>query len=173
MLPRELQFELKPRRPLPWLKPAVTVSCLLIAAALIAWLLPRQRELDRLRGELDHTTRQLTEARMPATASGSAPAWLANAEQDGRLFALQLDARLLEIERCTESRATVSRVVHDELSGTTTLELSIAGAGDLAPMLECFRTSDDKVHPWRLTHVEAMPAAPGIPPIQRVILKRG
>lgn len=173
MLPPDLQFELKPRRPLPWLKPAVVATCLLVVAGALTWLGLRQRELDRLRNELEQATQQLAAANQPMPASGPAPAWQANAEQDGRLFALQLDSRLLEVERCTESRATLSRIVHDESSGTTTLELSIAGLGELSPMLECFKTSDDEAHQWRLTHVEAVPAATGMPPSQRVILKRG
>lgn len=174
MLPRDLQFELKPRRALPWLRPGLVLACLLIAAALLAWLVPRQQKLDRLREELDQATRQLAEARQPAPASGPAPAWQANADQDGRLFALQLEPRLLEIERCTGPKATVSRIVHDEPSGTTTLELSIADAAELAPMLECFNTSDDQTHRWRLSNVEATPAAPGMLAAgQRVVLKRG
>lgn len=172
MLPRDLQFELKPRRALRWLRPAAAASCLLIAAALIAWLLPRQHELDRLRGELDQTTRQLAEARMPV-ASGPALAWQANADQDRRLFALQLEPRLLEIERCTGPKATVSRISHDEMSGSTTLELSLADAAELSPMLECFNTSDDKAHRWLLSTVEALPATAGQPTTgQRATLTR-
>lgn len=174
MLPRDLQFELKPRRALPWLRPGLVVACLLAAAALLAWLVPRQQKLDRLRGELDQATRQLADARQPAPASGPVPAWQANADQDGRLFALELEPRLLEVERCTGPKATVLRIVHDELSGTTTLELSLADVAELSSMLECFNTSDDKTHPWRLSNVEATPAAVGPPAAgQRVILKRG
>jgi hypothetical protein len=174
MLPRDLQFELKPRRPLPWLKPGLVVASMLIAAALLAWLVPRQQRLDRLRDELDQANRQLAELRQPVPASGPTPAWQANADQDGRLFALQLEPRLLEIERCTGPKATVARIVHDELSGTTTLELSLVDAAELSTMLECFNTSDDKTHPWRLSNVEATPGAPGTPAAgQRVILKRG
>jgi len=173
MLPRDLQFELTPRRTLPWLKPAVAVFCLLIAAALIAWLLPRQREIDRLRGDLERVTQQLAQARMPAPVSGPALAWQANADQDGRLFALQLEPRLLEIERCTGPKATVSRISHDETSGTTTLELSLADAAALSPMLECFNTSDDKAHRWLLSTVEALPVTAGQPTTgQRVTLMR-
>lgn len=174
MLPRELQFELKPRRPLPWLRAALLLACLLVCAALVAWLVPRQQKLDRLREELDLATRQLAESQRPAPASGPAPAWQANAEQDGRLFALQLEPRLLEIERCTGPKATVSRIVHDEQAAVTTLDLVIADSAELSSMLECLNTSDDKAHPWRLSHVEAMPAAaqgsPGA--TQRVRLKR-
>lgn len=174
MLPHDLQFELKPRRAVPWLKPGVLGICVLVAAALLAWLVPRQQKLDRLRDELDEATRALTEMRQPAPASGPAPAWQANADQDGKLFALQLEPRLLEIERCTGPKATVTRIVHDELSGTTTLELSLLEAAELSSMLECFNTSGDKTHAWRLSNVEATPSAPGTPAAgQRVILKRG
>jgi len=173
MLPRDLQFELKPRRVLPWLRPGLVTACLLIAAALLTWLVPRQQKLDRLRGELDQATRQLAEAQQPVPASGPVPAWQVNAEQDGRLFALQLEPRLLEIERCTGPKATVSRIVHDELSRATTLELTLTDVAELSAMLECFNTSDDKTHPWRLSNVEATPGAPGTPSAgQRVILKR-
>jgi hypothetical protein len=174
MLPRDLQFDLKPRQPLPWLKPAVVGACLIVAGALLAWLVPRQRELDQLRNELEQATQQLAASRQPLPVSGPAPAWQANAEQDGRLFALQLEPRLLEIERCTGTKATVSRIVHDELTGTTTLELSLVEATELSSMLECFNTSGDKTHAWRLSYVEATSTAPGVPASgQRVILKRG
>jgi hypothetical protein len=171
MLSPDLRFELKPRRPLPWLRPGLVLACLLIVAALLVWLVPRQRQLDHLRDELEQATQQLAASRQPVPASEPAPAWQANAEQDGRLFALQLEPRLLEVERCTGPKATVSRIVHDELSGTTTLELNITDAAELSPMLECFNTSEDKAHPWRLSNVEA---APGMPATgRRVVLRRG
>lgn len=173
MLPRDLQFELKPRRAVPWLKPAVASACLLLSGALLMWLLPRQRELDRMRGELDQATRHLTEIRQPVPAAGPAPVWQASADQDGRLFALQLEPRLLEVERCTGPKTTVSRIAHDEQSGTTTLELILADTAELASMFECFNTADDKAHPWRLANVEATPSVPNAPATaQRVTLKR-
>lgn len=161
MLPRDLQFELKPRRSLRWLRPAVAAACLLVAGVSALLLVPRQRELDRLRDELVRATQLLAAAQQPVPASAPVPAWQAAAEQDGRLFALQLEARLLEIERCTETRATVSRIVHDETSGTTTLELRTADAGELSPMLACFNSSGDRAHPWRLSNVEAIPGTAG------------
>lgn len=173
MLPRDLQFELKPRRALPWLKSAVVAACLLVAGALLVWLVPRQRELERLRNELDQVSRQSAATRQPMQASGPVPAWQTNAEQDGKLFALTADARLLEIEHCTGPKATVSRIQHDETSDTTTLELSLTDVAELSSMLECFETSNDKAHPWRLSSVEAMPTATGMLISQRVILKRG
>ena len=173
MLPPDLQFELKPRRSLPWLKPAVGAACLLIVGFCALLLVPRQRELARLRNELELATQRLEAARQPVPASAPAPAWQATAEQDGRLFALHLESRLLEIERCTDARATVSRIVHDEVSGNTTLELNLADVADLPPMLECFRTSDERAHQWRLSHVEAMPTPSGTSSAaQRVVLKR-
>lgn len=153
MLPRELQFELKPRRELPWLKPAMVATCLLLAATPLMWLVPRQRELDRLRDELDQVSRQSAASRQPAPASGPAPAWQTTAEQDGKLFALTADARLLEIERCTDSTIRVRRLQLDEATGDASVDIDVDGRSRLDALVECL-TGPQATRRWRIASVE-------------------
>ena len=169
MLPRDLQFELKPRRALPWLKPVVAVTCLLLAGVLLTWLVPRH-ELDRLRDELDQLSRQSLAARQPAPASGPAPAWQTNAEQDGKLFALTADARLLEVERCTDSTIRVRRLQLDEATGDTSVEIEAEGRTRLDALVECL-TGPQATRRWRIASVEVAQEA-GASGLVKVMIRR-
>lgn len=171
MPPAPLQFELLPRRRKPWLRP-LSVGLLVFAGGVAAiWLWPRQLRLAELQTQLDAMQASTS---MPANAPAPrAPAaWMAAAEQEQALFALPLEPRLLEIERCTEGLGVVTRIVHDGSSGATTVELNLPDPARIPALLECFNTGAEPggLH-WRLagTEVSTLPAAGQM---QRVVLKR-
>lgn len=173
MLPTPLQFEFKPRRDLPGLRLAVVGLVLLLTAGALAWLVPRQLELNRLQAAASEAAANA--AVQPRSPSASAPqTWHEMADQDGKLFALTLESRLLEIERCTGDKTTVTRIAHDEQAGRTTLDLTVATADDLSGLVGCLNTGVGSDHRWRLATVEALPpAAAGVAtPSQRAVLKR-
>lgn len=174
MLPTPLQFEFKPRRDLPRLKLAVVGLVLLLAAGALAWLVPRQLELNRLQVAASEAAANVVA--QPRSPSASAPPqpWHEMAGQDGKLFALTLESRLLEIERCTEAKATATRIAHDEQTGVTTLDLTVATADDLSGLVGCLNTGAGSDHRWRLMTVEALPQATAgaVAPGQRAVLKR-
>lgn len=174
MPPPSLQLEFLPRRRRPWVSVAVTTVALLAAGAFAAWAWSQQMALGQLQ-------RQVDAAQGPAAPglSRSAPQpampWQTAAQQDQRLFSLPLEARLLEIERCTDDRTVATRLVHDANADATQLELKVSDAARLPELVECLNTSDERGHPWRLVTVEAVGTAlPGGGPVaqQRVVLKR-
>jgi hypothetical protein len=152
MPPPPLQFEFTPRRAAPWLLVALVGLCVAIVAVALAWLWPRQQELNRLREEARRVAAEAVP--MPAGAASRPMPWQESAEQEGRLFALSLESRLLEIERCTDAKSQVSRVAHDELAASTTLEVTVATPDDLSALLNCLNTGADANHRWRLMGVE-------------------
>jgi len=174
MLPTPLQFEFKPRRDLPGLRLAVVGLVLLLAAGALAWLVPRQLELNRLQAATSEAAANAVV--QPGSPSASAPPqpWHERADQDGKLFALTLESRLLEIERCTGDKMTVTRIAHDEQAGSTTLDLAVVTADDLSGLVGCLNTDVGSDHRWRLSTVEALPQAiAGAPaPGQRAVLRR-
>jgi hypothetical protein len=163
MLPPALQFELRPRRPGPWLRVLLVGLCvgLAVVVALVWW--QRQGEVERLERAAHAIQAQVTASSAAPPASQPPAAWMAAAQQDGRLFALEADARLLEIERCTAERATVTRLVHDAAAGVTQVEATLQTGDVLAPLLECLNAGVTGPRRWRLINVAASPVggAPG------------
>jgi len=174
MPPPPLRFDLLPRRPRRGLKPALFGLVVAAMAAVAVWLQPRQAELADLRDAINQARVQQQAALSSASPTVPPAAWQTAAVQDGRLFALALEPRLLEIERCADARATVTRIVHDELAGIASIELVTAAADDVAELVSCLNTGDHGAHRWRLTGVEAQqsPAAGTANAPQRVVLRR-
>lgn len=173
MPPPPLRFDLLPRRRRPWLKAALAVVCLSMAAAIAGMLLPRQTELERLRRETQQARSASERPAAVQVSTASAP-WQAAADQDGRLFALTAEPRLLEIERCADDKVLVTRLVHDESVPLSTLELSVGASEQVSSLVACLNTGGDAMHHWRLTGVEAQPTPVGgsVTPAQRVVLRR-
>lgn len=173
MVPPPLQYEFLPRRRLPWLRPALAAAVTLCVALVAAWWWSQEQDLSLLR-------RQADAARMagalPASASDRAgqASWQVTAQQDQSLFDLPLDARLLEIERCTNPNTIVTRFAHDAATGSTTVELLVNDTTLVTQLLGCLNVSDDSDHPWHLSAVEfvVLNTAGAVGPQQRVILIR-
>lgn len=156
MLPPALRFELRPRRPRPWLRVVLAGLCVLVAGVMAFGWWQRQREIERLERETSESQAQLASRAPAPVASQSPPAWAAAAKQDGRLFELEADARLLEIERCTADRATVTRLVHDAVAGVTQVDATLQAGDALAPLLECLNVGISGAQRWRLAGVSAV-----------------
>jgi len=176
MPPPPLRFDLLPRHPRRGLKPALVGLIVAAMAAVAVWLQPRQAELADLRDAIDQARAQQQAAHSPASPTVPPAAWQTAAAQDGRLFALALEPRLLEIERCADARATVTRIVHDELVGVTSIELALTSADDVAELVSCLNTGADSARRWRLVGVETQIADAVAPAAdqrgQRVTLRR-
>jgi hypothetical protein len=160
MLPPALQFELRPRRRRIWLRVALAAACVAMAATVAMCWSTRQAKVDQLE---ELTSRVLEDtSKVSSEAPPVAPegAWVAAAAQDGKLFALTADARLLEIERCTAERVTVSRIVHDEAAGTTAVEAMAESADAVTALIECLNAGAVGKHRWRIASV-ASPVSGG------------
>lgn len=158
MLPPALRFELRPRRPRPWLRVLLAGLCVGLAAAVALVWWQRQGEVERLERAAHAIQAQVAASSAAPPASQPPAAWMAAAQQDGRLFALEADARLLEIERCTAERATVTRLVHDAAAGVTQVEATLQTGDVMAPLLECLNAGVTGPRRWRLASVTAAPA---------------
>ena len=152
MLPPALEFDLRPRRPRLWLRVLTASVALGPAAGSALWLASRHAELERLQAGL-------AQAQMAAASAASAPErpapWMISASQDDALFALAVEPRLLEIERCTDAKAVVSRIVHDAAEQGTSLELNVVEPDAVRGLLECLNQSSEKHLVWRLLSVES------------------
>jgi hypothetical protein len=133
-------------------------------------LRPRHAEMARLHADIEAAAAQAPPA---ASAPARATPWQAAADQDGALFELPLEPRLLEIERCTDGKTVVTRIVHDATARTTSLELTTADSDAVRGLLECLNQSVQGKPAWRLLSVEAQAAgsANGTTVGQRVVLK--
>ena len=172
MLPPALRFDLRPRRSRLGLRLLAIAALAVAGAAAALCLTARQSELDRL--ALSTTQVREAAARLaPPAASASPPAtWQAGAQQDAGLFALPADPRLLEIERCTDAKTVVTRIVHDAAAPGTSLELSVSDPQAVRGLLECLNQSDPREPKWRLLSVEAAAPTLSAPPTpQRVELR--
>lgn len=158
MPPPVLRFDLRPRRSRHGVRVlAVTVLAGASAPAAL-WLAARQSELDRL-GSATAQAREAAGRFAPqTTASSRAAPWQAGAEQDSALFVLPADPRLLEIERCTDARTVVTRIVHEAVSSTS-VELSVDQPQAVRGLLECLNQSVQDQPMWRLITVETQGAA--------------
>lgn len=174
MPPPPLQFDFLPRRRRRGSKAALLGLLLVAVAAVAAWLQPRQAELAKLHQAVDQARPQQQPAAPTSTPAAQPAAWKAAAEQDGRLFALALEPRLLEIERCTDARATVTRIAHDEAAGATSVELATTASDGVVELVGCLNTGAEHGHAWRLVGVEAQVANPATvgPGGQRVTVRR-
>lgn len=153
MLPPALRFDLLPRCQRRWLRPvlAATVAALVAVAGAALW--PRQAELERLSEAAQRARAEVT-ASQPVPHSAVPAPWGAAAEQDGRLLALTVDARLLEIERCTDARMTVAHIAHNEAANTTSIVLAVAATDGVAELVGCLNTGAGGGQAWRLVGVE-------------------
>jgi len=174
MPPPPLRFDLLPRRPRRGLKPALFGLVVAAMAAVAVWLQPRQAELADLRDAIDQARAQQQAAHSPASPTVPPAAWQAAAAQDGRLFALALEPRLLEIERCADDKVLVTRFVHYESVPLSTLELRVGDADAVSSLVSCLNAGGDVGHRWRLTGVEAqqLPIPDLAPAAQRIVLRR-
>lgn len=154
MLPRELQFELKPRRASLGLRLALAGMCLAFTAVALAWLVPQQLEVRRLQQAVRdaQSAAQNVGQAVPARSPAPAP-WQVTADQDGKLFALTADARLLEVERCTDSTIAVRRLQFDEATGDATVEVEADGRSRLDALMDCL-TGPQASRRWRMASVE-------------------
>ena len=168
-MPPSLQFDLRPRVARSTLRIALAALMVGAAVALVLWFAPRQAELARLRAATQA-------AAVPTALAVSAPArltpWQAAADQDEALFSLPLEPRLLEIERCTDAKTVVTRIVHDASARSTSPELSTPEPEAVRALLECLNQSVQGQPVWRLLSVEAQLSGPaGAAAGQRVVLR--
>jgi hypothetical protein len=170
MLP-PLQFDLRPRAGRPVLRIALVAIVVVGVAAAVLWLRPQHAELTQLRAATDAAAGQA--APTAPSAPGRPSSWQAAADQDGALFDLPLEPRLLEIERCTDAKTVVTRIVHDATAHSTSLELITAEPDAVRALLECLNQSVQTQQTWRLISVEAQAAGPaaGAMAGQRVVLR--
>jgi hypothetical protein len=173
MLPTALRFDLRPRATRRGLRLLLLALVAGVAAGAAIWLVPRQAELGRLRLASVELVAAAKGGPAASSASLRPAAWEAAADKDGGLFALPAEPRLLEIERCTDARSIVTRIVHDAAERATSLELSVTEPDALRELLGCLNESYESPHFWRLLSVEApVVGGPVTGPLgQRVVLR--
>lgn len=176
MPPPPLQLEFLPRRRRTWLLPVLVAFLALALGSAVAWLWPRQVEIRRLEQELVRA--QATE---PNATSRPLPpsAWEAAARQDGQLFNLTTDARLLEIERCTSDAMQVQHLHFDEATQAASVDLLVPDSKELAGLMECLMSGESSAQAdkrWTVSSVESVAIGYGPnavrPPMLKVLLRR-
>lgn len=166
---RDLQFDLRPRRARrAWRLVAAAAAGLALGG--LAWQ-ATLRQAEQEERERQAAAEAARSAQRPAPRA----AWEAAAEEDGRLFDLTVDARLLEMERCTDDRMTVERFVHSAPDDTTSMELRVPDGRAIDELLQCLHADGSERPAWRLVSVEAAGASstgPADPANYRVVVRR-
>lgn len=156
MLPAALRFELRPRRSRPLLRLALAVVCISSTAAVLFFVWQGQREIELLEQAVERARAQTPSASSVPASPQPTAAWLAESKRDERLFKLEVNDRLLEIERCTEHHGSVTRLAHDAAEGRTQMDVTLVSGEALAPMMECLNAGDG-AHRWRLVSMSSAP----------------
>jgi hypothetical protein len=118
------------------------------------WLQPRHAALERLHLKVAEAELAVARAAPVASVPERPSQWQAATGQDGALFALPVGPRLLEIERCTDAKTLVIRILHNAAEGSTSLELNVVEPDAVRGLVECLNQAVHEAPVWRLLSVE-------------------
>lgn len=165
MLPAALRFELRPRRSRPLLRLALAAVGIASTAAFVFFVWQGQREIEQLEQAVERARAQTPSASSVPALPQPAAAWVAESKRDERLFKLEVNDRLLEIERCTEHHGSVTRLAHDAAEGWTQMDVALVASEALASMTECLNAGVGGVRRWRVVSITSAPAGPERAPL--------